>query len=221
MNRTPFIAWPGWAHVGYGVALGTAFTTWFSVIYGGASAITAMRALRVPIHTQAELALPLIPSMLVFYMSIYLLFLVEPFILRTRRALRALVGAQAVATLIGGACFLLIPSETAYPPPGDLGAWNALYALADRMNLDYNNVPSLHVTLGVLCIATFAASAQRSVKVLLWAWAAALSASTVLTHQHHLVDVPTGWLLAWLVHRFVYLPMSRDAPAPLAEPAHA
>jgi membrane-associated phospholipid phosphatase len=30
---------------------------------------------------------------------------------------------------------------------------------------------------------------------LLWLWAAAIAASTVLTHQHHIIDAVTGWAL--------------------------
>lgn len=210
MTRPPFFAWPGWPHLGQGLALGAAFTLWFGACYGGASWATSLHALRVPIHTQAELGLPLVPWLLVFYMSIYLLFLAEPFVLRTRRELRALVAAQAFATLAGAVCFVLVPAQTAYAPPGDLGSWTGLYQLADRMNLEFNNLPSLHVALGVLCIAAFAEHAGTSLRRLLWAWAALLSVSTVLTHQHHLVDVPAGWLLAWLSWRQVYLPLARE-----------
>jgi membrane-associated phospholipid phosphatase len=104
-----------------------------------------------------------------------------------------MVTGFALAILIGGIGFLLLPSQPAYGPPGDLGAWAWMYRFADQINLTYNMAPSLHVALSVCCVAVFARRASGFVALLLWAWAAAIAASTLLTHQHHLLDAVTGW----------------------------
>jgi membrane-associated phospholipid phosphatase len=205
-RRDPFVAWPGWPHLRTTALLSLANTLWFLAVYGGMDALTARRSLRVPIHCAAELRIPFIPAMTAFYMSLYLMFALAPFVLRTRREIRAFILTLAVAILCGGVGFLLIPAELAFAPPreADLGAWAGLFHLADTLNLTYNLVPSLHVTFAAVCASVLGAHASTAGKVLLWTWAVLIAASTVLIHQHYLLDVATGWMLAVVAVRFVY-----------------
>jgi len=195
-----FLGWPGRAHLLEAWGLSLLNGVWFLVVYGGCDRLTARRTLRVPVHVPAELTIPLVPWTIVLYMSIYLLFLLGPFVLRERAEFRALIGTLASIILVAGICFLLFPASLAFPSPadGELGIWASLFHLADRANLDYNLAPSLHVALSVACVAAFARHAHGIGKGLLWAWAASIAVSTVLTHQHHLLDVASGWLLAIL-----------------------
>jgi membrane-associated phospholipid phosphatase len=183
---------------------------WFVFVYGGCDALTVHRGLRVPVHIAAELRIPFVPGMVVFYMSIYLLFLAGPFILRSRREFRALIVTLAAVILSAGVGFLLVPAELAFPAPSNdqLGVWTGLFHLADRANLTYNLAPSLHVALSVVCIAAFATRAEGMGKALLWIWAAGIALSTLLTHQHHVVDVLTAWLLASLGMTLIYSRLS-------------
>ena len=157
--------------------------------------------------------------MTVFYMSLYLLFVLAPFVVRTRREFRALVATMATVILAGGTSFLLIPAELAFPPPpeGNLGIWAGLYHCADRLNLTYNLVPSLHVAFAVICAAVLAPRAPRGIRILLWSWAVLIAASTVLIHQHHVLDVVTGWLLALVCVKAVFGRFTRKT----ADPANA
>ena len=94
-----------------------------------------------------------------------------------------------------------IVSHTVFAPPGELGMWEGLFRFADRLNLDYNFVPSLHVALSVACIAAFARHANRPGRIALWLWATAIALSTLLTHQHHVVDVISGWAVGMIAYR--------------------
>ena len=202
----PFVAWPGFSHLFYAWALSLVNGIWFVFVFGGCDFITAHRALRIPIHFAAELKIPFIPAMTVVYMSIYVLFLAGPFILRTRREFRAAIATLATMIGIAGVGFLLIPGQLAFPPPReqDLGIWAGMFHLADRLNLDYDLVPSLHVALSVACIAAFGIHTGVMGRTLLWIWATAIALSTLLTHQHHVIDVVTGWFLATLCMRLIY-----------------
>ena len=203
MKREPFLAWPGWAHLRYTALLSLANTLWFVAVYGGADLLTSRRAFRVPVHLPAELRIPFVPWMTVFYMSLYGLFLLAPFVLRTRRELAAAVSAMALAIAAAGVCFLLLPAGLAFAPVREeqLGAWAGLYRVADRLNLTYNLLPSLHVAFAVICAAVLSPRAPGPVRPVLWLWALLIAASTVLTHQHHVLDAVTGWLLAVLCVR--------------------
>ena len=201
-----FVARPGWSHLFYAWALSLANGIWFVLVFGGCGFITAHRALRIPIHFAAELKIPFVPGMTTVYMSIYFLFLAGPFILRTRREFRSVIATLATMIGIAGLGFLLVPGQLAFPPPReqDLGIWAGLFHLADRLNLDYDLVPSLHVALSVACITAFCIHTRVIGRTLLWIWAAAIALSTLLTHQHHVIDVVTGWFLATLCMRVIY-----------------
>ena len=198
IGAEPFLAWPGWAHLRYAGLLSLVNAIWFAVVYGGADSLTARRSFRVPVHCTAELRIPFVPGMTLVYMSLYLLFLLAPFVLRTRREFRKAVFTMAVVIACGGIGFLLFPAQLVFAPPqeGELGAWAGLYHFADALNLTYNLLPSLHVAFAVACVAIFSPRASRTGKVLLWSWAVLIAASTVLIHQHHVLDVATGWVLA-------------------------
>ncbi|HEX4965708.1 MAG TPA: phosphatase PAP2 family protein [Thermoanaerobaculia bacterium] len=210
----PFLAWPGWAHLRYAAALSILNSAWFALVYGGADALTARRSLRVPASFAAELRIPFVPGMTLFYMSLYGLFLLAPFVLRTRREFRALVLTLAFVIAGSGVGFLLFPAQLAFPPPPEsaLGVWAGLYHFADALNLTYNLLPSLHVALAVVCVAVFAPRAPGAVKAFLWTWAFLIAASTMLIHQHHVLDVITGWALAIVAVRVLKTPPAPPAP---------
>ena len=214
----PFFGWPGWKHLCYAAGLSAVGTAWFLLVYGGADALNARRAFRVPVHLNAELAIPFIPETVLIYMSIYLLFLMAPFILRRREKFLALSITLNSMILVAGICFVLLPSEPAFAAQDNLGAFPGLFRFADWLNLKTNLVPSLHVALSVGCVAAFAMRAGSIGKALLWTWAAATAASTLLTHQHHVVDVVAGVALAGAAFKFIYVqlatrPVERSAPA--------
>ena len=204
-ERQPFLAWPGWDHLKFAWLQTLAVSIWFALVFVGADWFTGQRALRVRVHLDAELHIPLIPAFMLVYMSIYVLFFAAPFVLRTRREIVTMAFTQASAIAIAGICFLLIPAQLAFPLATDseLGVWKGMFRFADRMNLDYNLVPSLHVALSISCIELFAVHAGRSRKILLRAWGVLIAASILFTHQHHLFDALTGYLLALVLVRLV------------------
>lgn len=212
-SHEPFLAWPGWRHLRFCALVSAVGLFWFILIYGGCDAITAHRAARVRIFLDCELSIPFVPEFVLVYMSIYLLFVAAPFIVRERRAFLALAMALDVTILIAGIGFLLIPAPLGFAPPRNLGAFPSLFRFADQLNLTYDLVPSLHVALSVVCVATYARRARIVGRILLWSWAVAIAASTLLTHQHHVVDVISGWALALFVDKVVVAKHRNRLPA--------
>lgn len=203
-RRQPFLGWPGWDRLGYFALLIFVQTLWFGLIYGGAEILTAHRTLRLRLHLKVEQELPFVPAAILVYTSIFILFYASPFILRTRRELRALAITLGLTTLCAGICFLLFPAELGFSIPRDLGVCAPVFRLADGLNLDYNLVPSLHAAMSVVCIAAFGTRAGATGKLVLWAWAMAIGASAIVTYQHHVLDVMTGFILGIVAIRLVY-----------------
>jgi membrane-associated phospholipid phosphatase len=204
---TGFWHWPGRDSVITFLWAGTASACWFGLIFGASELLTAHRSLRIPIHFAWEQRIPLIPGAVWIYSSIYALFLMAPFVLRSPREFIALAVTHVSIVAAAALGFLVLPAQTAYPVVGDRlsdGVTAALYRAADSVNLDYNLLPSLHVALSVSCVAIYARRARRFGPMLLWIWAAAISVSTVVTHFHHVLDVATGFALGLAGARLVY-----------------
>jgi len=202
-RREPFMAWPTWDCLGYTLRLAAALAAWWVVVYHGADYWTGVRARRVRIHLDAELAMPFVPAFILAYLSLDLVFMLAPFVLRTRRDLQALALTLASVTAVAGLGFLLVPAEPAFSVQ-DAGAWSGLFEVSRMMALRYNMVPSLHVALSCVCLAAYASRRSGVVRLFLGVWGAAIALTTLLTHQHHVIDVITGLILAWAGKVFIY-----------------
>ena len=199
----PFLGWPGWGIFVEALVLAAAQTLWWMVVYFGADWLTGLRAERVRIHLDAELKIPFIPALILVYRSIDLMFPLAPFILRSRAEIRGLTLTLGIVTGIAGVGFLMAPARSAYPQQ-EQGMWEPLYAWNQRIVLTYNMVPSLHVALSVVTLAAYSLRCGKVGKGLLAVWGTAIALSTLLTHQHHLLDVATGLILGWGAHLLVY-----------------
>jgi membrane-associated phospholipid phosphatase len=210
--RPPFWHRPTWSHFGYSVLLGLAVGLWFEVVFVGADYVTSLHHYRVRVHLDVELLIPFVPQSVLGYMSIYPLLWAPAFILRTRRELQALALTLAAVIGVAGLFFLLVPVEIAVSqPPGDMGVWAWPVDVAKRIALQNNLLPSLHVTLPLVCIIVYARQAPLPGRVLLWSWGGAISLSTLLLHQHYVIDVVTAWLLAFTGVGLVYDRLTRAA----------
>jgi membrane-associated phospholipid phosphatase len=204
MSQPPFLAWPGWRHLRTAIGLGVLQSGWWVLVYGGASWLTEQRSDRVRLHFDAELAMPFVPEFLVVYMSLNLLFLLAPFILRSGAELRALIVALFVVTGIAGIGFLLLPGDIAYAPVTLDGFWADAFAFNRRIVLRHNLAPSLHIAFSTILLGAFGSGRGRIARSLLAAWGVLIAASTLLIHEHHIVDVVSGFLLGWAGYRFLY-----------------
>jgi membrane-associated phospholipid phosphatase len=209
----PFFAWPGWAHLRFAVQWGMALTVWFILVFGGAEYVTAQRSFRVRLHLTAELGLPFVPEMVLGYMAIYPVLGAAPFILRNQREIAALIGTLAAVIAVGGIGFLIFPGELLFQPPADLGVWTGLVRFAKHMALRHNLMPSLHVALSTVCLLAYASRACQVAKLMLGLVAVVIGVAALLLHQHYLVDVVTGYGLAWVATRWIYQSLAQPPSA--------
>src|SRR6516162_4986625 len=102
-----FLAWPGWASIAQFLLLAVPVTAWWVIVYHGADWLAGQRAHRGHVHLDAELAIPFVPAFILVYLSLDLVFLPAPFILRSRRELEALALSLAAITGVAGICFVV------------------------------------------------------------------------------------------------------------------
>jgi membrane-associated phospholipid phosphatase len=203
-GRTPLLAWPGWRLLGFTALLGTAVAACFGMVYGGTDYLTGLHHTRVRIHLNAELSIPFVPAAVMVYLSLNVLFAAAPFILRRRQELAALAVTLMLMIMCAGIVFLLMPAEPAFRPVIYTGFWSGPYEFARKIALQHNMVPSLHVAFAVSLVGAYASRANSRQRMVLWTWAGAIAISTLLTHQHHVLDVITGWALGLAGKHWVF-----------------
>jgi membrane-associated phospholipid phosphatase len=209
----PFWHRPTWGRLRHYLVLSAAVGVWFGLVYGGADWLTRHHTYRVRLHLDAELAVPFVPAAVVVYLSLNLLFALAPFVLRTDRELTALAVSLAVVIGIAGLGFLIFPADNLFPPVDRMGSWSPLVGFAKWLALEYNLAPSLHVAMGTVCAAVYSRQAPPAGRMGFWGWAGAIGVSAWLLHQHYIIDVITGYLLAFVGVRFVYDRLLRIPPA--------
>ena len=82
--------------------------------------------------------------------------------------------------------------ERALPPDAP---YRQIFEAIHHVDAPHNLVPSLHVVFSSVIALACASFARPSFRWLLWVWLALIVVSTVLVHQHHLIDVLAALLL--------------------------
>ena len=209
----PFWHRPTLGHLRHALILSAAVGVWFGLVYGGADWLTHQHSYRLRLHSDAELRVPFVPAAVIGYVSLYPLFIMAPFVLRSGRELRALAVSLAVVIGVAGIGFLAFPADNVFPTPDERGGWSPVVRFAKWVALDYNLAPSLHVAMGTLCAAVYSRQAPPIGRAALWLWAGVIGLSTLLLHQHYVVDIVTGYLLAFVGVRWVYDRLLQTPPA--------
>jgi hypothetical protein len=191
----PLLAWPGFASLRFSLPLAYLFFKIFFSIYGGTSLLAELRGAREAFHFDWELRLPFVPWLSIVYLSVPLLLLAAPFILRTWRNFTPFFVTLTVETLVAGLFFLVLPMAHSYPEREAFGLGGAIFRLADRLNLDYNEFPSLHIAFAVTAAFVFGKQRGWLGRVLFGIWGFTVCASTLLLHEHHLSGLAGGVVL--------------------------
>jgi protein-tyrosine phosphatase/membrane-associated phospholipid phosphatase len=181
----------------------------FLLVYGGCNWITAQRSDVGTWYFAWERHIPFVPLMIVPYMSIDLFFIAAPFLCRDAQERRTFARRMSFAIVVAGACFLLLPLRFAFERPAVTGWLGALFNAFRSLDQPYNLFPSLHIILCTLLADIYARHTRGVVHAVLQVWFSLIALSTVLTYQHHVVDVLGGFVLA--AGCFYLL---RDVPTP-------
>ena len=201
-RNSPFLAWPGWRHLGYTILVGTLWSGLFYLVYGSASWLTDQHEFRFVCDLPYETEIPLITSMAIPYLGLFPLMMLSPFIIRERHAYWNYARILSIELFIAAMFFVFVPIRIRFPRPDPDGPFTDLYRFADTINLEHNNLPSLHVAFAVTTAMMFGSYTQNTaIRWLIVLCCLVIAASTVFTHQHHIVDAIAGYILAHLVWR--------------------
>lgn len=137
------------------------------------------------------------------YVSPYVLVTLAPLIAPTNRGLRRMFIAAWMATIFVGLLFLIVPAIAPFRPFHPHGLLGQMM-LSDRA-LDRNNgaasFPSFHVVWSFLGAMVWAERMPRW-RIPWIVWAAAVSASCVLTGMHSFIDILGGSVVFLWVYNY-------------------
>ncbi len=161
-----------------------------------------------------ERAIPFVPFMILPYLSIDLFFVAAPFLFREEERLRTFVRRVAAAILIAGCFFLLLPLRFGFSRPVAEGSLGAFFDWFRGLDGPYNLFPSLHAALLLFLVDAYARHLRGPARVVVLAWFGLIGLSPLLTHQHHMIDILGGFVLAAGCFLFIRPKFSLDSTAP-------
>lgn len=167
----------------------------FFPVYFGAGHLAAASGRSNGLYFDWESQIPLLACMIWPYLSLFPLFLL-PLLYMSPGSIARLSVQSTFALLAAGAAFLAFPARLGFVSAPVAGVHAPLFALISRIDTPHNLAPSLHVTFGALLLLGCAQAAPRIAAAACYAWLAVMSASTLLVHQHHVIDVLSGLALA-------------------------
>jgi len=158
------------------------------------------------LYLECEKDIPQVPGMIIFYESYFLLVLLSFIRAKSPKSIRALSITMMVSAVSACTIFLLFPGELGFSRTMNIEGFESIFEALHRMDKPHNLYPSLHITFSSISAFTLIKQTkQKRFQALLLLWVMMISLSVILTHQHHLFDIATGFVLAWITLKFIYL----------------
>ena len=185
---------------------------WFFIAYGFANWFTSRSTDVGTWYWEWEKHVPFVPELVVPYWSLDLLFVGAFFLPRTRSELRLLGTRIFTLITLSCVCFLIWPLKFDLPRPFPTGWTAPLFRALYANDLPFNLAPSLHIGLRCLFWISYGRHLRGWPRTAMRWWFITIGASTLLVWQHHLMDVVTGFLMAYAI--VALLPDCAAQPGP-------
>ena len=174
-------------------------------IYLGTNEIAAQQTSFYQLYFEFEREIPMVPWMIHVYNSFHVLLLLNFLIIKNPLKIRAIAISLIASSAIAALFFLKFPAELGFSRTENMMGYEFWYDALHWLDHPHNLVPSLHITFSAL--STYVISTEinsRVLKSLFLVWFLLICSSIVLVHQHHLIDIFTGLLLAVIVKFSLY-----------------
>jgi len=187
------------------VLLGVLVAIYQLVVYEGLSVYNSLRLSQSSnlwnISTQLDEMVPLVPEFAWIYFTyipalIFPALLNLPFALFIRYAI-----ALVLAVTLSGICFAVLPVIYVHTPFNCQELSCSALALLRSIDSGTNILPSLHASQSLLAVIALAYSGLRIGQLPIFIllaiiWYLPIIASTLFTHQHYVVDLIAGFVVA-------------------------
>lgn len=172
--------------------------TALAVLIPGAVLYWAVKGLGVPADASEtrmnwEWKIPILPTALPFYASIYAAVPLTFLLCADRAMLRRLTLSVWLAVALNTLLYLTVPATAAFRSVPVTDGWSQWLAWEQRLAWPAaGSLPSFHVTWAVICAPFLAHGRSRPWRALSWCWCAGVAASCLLTGMHSVADLAAG-----------------------------
>lgn len=176
-----------------------------SGIYLGTNEIAAQRTSFYQLYFEFEREIPMVPWMIHIYNSFHILLFMNFLIIKNSLKIKAIAISLISSSAIASVFFLLFPAELGFSRTENIQGYEFWYNALHWLDHPHNLVPSLHITFSAL--SAYVISTEMGsvfLRLIFLLWFLLICSSIVLVHQHHLIDIVSGFVLAVLVKFAVY-----------------
>ena len=192
----PVFHWPNQKILNAYAIVCLQLTVAFVFLYGTTNWIATQRGFTYQLWMNWELGIPLVPPMILPYLSFNLLAIVPLFLLNDRQ-IRSVGTSMVAATFLACLVFLVMPAQIGFTRTTEnLGLFTPLFEMLFYLDKPANTCPSLHVTYSTLVVRGVWYYARGTSSALLTVWLVFIVAAVLFTHQHHIADILGGLILA-------------------------
>lgn len=174
-------------------------TILFTSVYGLTNYLSEHHLYSFKFYFPFELSIPLLPGMIIVYLSLNILMLM-PVLFLDKLGLRNLNRLMTITTLIAGLIFLIFPAPCGFQRVEVEGVFSPFFKILYSLDKTGNTLPSLHITFSYIIVRLISAK-NILLKKYFWTWFVMISLSVIFTHQHHILDIIAGIILAEFSYR--------------------
>jgi hypothetical protein len=175
-----------------------ALSVYFIAIYSTTNLLASQQPAVPSVYFAWERHMPFVPAMIVPYMSIDLFFFFAPFLCAERRQMRVHAMRIIFAVTVAGIIFFVAPLKYGFERPRVEGMFAPIFTLLWSADLPFNLAPSLHLALRTILWPVYVRRTRGTLRLCVKIWFLAIGISTLLVHQHHLIDVVSGVALGMM-----------------------
>lgn len=192
-------------HIRTIIIWGTITGIFSTFIYFGANEIASKNTHFYQLYFEFEKDIPMVPWMIYVYQSFALLIIINYFSIKSPQKIKAYSISFISSCAIAAVFFILFPAELGFSRVENIEGYEFMYDAIHVIDKPHNLAPSLHIAYSGLGAYVLSSEVQsKLLKGMIWIWFLLICSSIVLVHQHHLFDIFTGAILAFVVKYMIY-----------------
>ena len=180
---------------------GLAMST-FVVVYGLCNYYASKQEKLYPLYFEWELNIPHIPLMMLIYRTLDIILIGVLFWLNEEN-MKKFSKAMIFSIFVAAPIFLIFPTQLGFPRLENFENFEIFYKVLYSLDKPHNLFPSMHVTYAALGLWTINKEhiEKKYLKYFTSFWLVLICSSIILVHRHHILDIPSGLLLALISYK--------------------